>query len=395
MAVDHPPWPSDNGKCAKGMTMVISELETPKLLLDRTIMMANIDRMARHLSKLGVPLRPHVKTSKSAPIANALTKGQPGGITVSTLAEADLFAAEGYRDILYAVGIAPNKLAHIARLRREGVSLKIILDSLEAARATLDYAQREGVTFDVLLEIDCDGHRSGLTADDPLIVELARLISEGPGTNLLGLMTHAGGSYDCRDTACIVAAAEQERSTLVEVAERLRSLGFPCPVVSVGSSPTASFAVNLDGVSEVRAGVFVFNDMLMANLGVCTTDQIALSVLTTVIAHRPERNWLITDSGWMALSADQSTKGQKRDYGFGLVCDVNGTPVDDLTVVGVNQEHGIIGRSDGSTFDLAKYPVGTMLRILPIHACATAAFHAEYFVLDEAGNIIESWPRIK
>lgn len=375
--------------------MKISELETPRLLLDQAIMRGNIDRMTARLSKLGVPLRPHVKTSKSLPIAQALTAGRPGAITVSTLAEADMFAASGYRDILYAVGIAPNKLAHVAKLRREGVSLTIILDSIEAATATLDHARREDATFDILLEIDCDGHRSGLTPGDPAIIELARLISSGPGTRLLGVMTHAGGAYDCPDTACLVAAAEQERRILVDVAGRLRGLGFPCPVVSVGSTPTASFAASLDGVSEVRAGVFVFNDMLMVNLGVCTPDQIAISVLTTVIAHRPERNWLITDSGWMALSADQSTRGQQRDYGFGLVCDIDGNPVDGLTVVGVNQEHGIIGRSDGSVFDLARYPVGTMLRILPIHACATASAYGEYLVIDPAGGPVACWPRLK
>jgi D-serine deaminase-like pyridoxal phosphate-dependent protein len=374
--------------------MKIDELETPKLLLNRKIMTANIERMATRLAKLGVPLRPHVKTSKSAPVAAALTQGQPGGITVSTLAEADAFAALGYRDILYAVGIAPNKLAHVARLRSEGVALTIILDSIEAARSVLDYAGREGVSFDILLEIDCDGHRSGLAPDDPVVVELAHMIAAGPGTRLLGLMTHAGGAYDCQDTDCLIAAAEQERSTLVRVAERLRDLGYSCPVVSVGSSPTAAFADRLDGVTEVRAGVFVFNDMLMVNLGVCTVDQIAVSVLTTVIAHRPERNWIITDSGWMALSGDQSTKGQKRDYGFGLVCDIDGIPIEGLTVVGVNQEHGIIGHSDGVSFDLAKFPVGTMLRILPIHACATAASHREYLVVNEKGDIADAWPRI-
>ncbi len=375
--------------------MHLSELETPQLLLDQAIMTANIERMTQRLSRLGVPLRPHLKTSKSIAIAEIITKGRAGGITVSTLAEADAFAANGYRDILYAVGIAPNKLPHVARLRREGVGLTIILDSLEAARATVEHARREDGNFDVLLEIDCDGHRSGLSPDDPLILDLARLISAGPGTHLLGVMTHAGGSYECADTACLIAAAEQERSTLVRVAEGLRGLGYPCPVVSVGSTPTASFAERFDGVSEVRAGVFVFNDLLMVNLGVCTTDQIALSVLTTVIAHRAERNWLITDSGWMTLSADQSTKGQKRDYGFGLVCDLAGAPIDGLTVVGVNQEHGIIGRSDGGAFDLLRYPVGTMLRILPVHACATASAHPEYLVVDENGDVGQSWPRLK
>lgn len=375
--------------------MNISELETPKLLLDRKIMSANIDRMAAQLARLGVAMRPHLKTSKSIPIAAALTKGQPGGVTVSTLQEADAFAAAGYRDILYAVCIAPNKLAHVSRLRSQGVSLTIILDSIEAAQSVLDYAGREGVTFDVLLEIDCDGHRSGLAVDSPLIAEIARLLTADPKVQLLGVMTHAGACLDCPDLDCVVLAAEQERSAVVRVAEQLRSLGFPCPVVSVGCTPTALLAERLDGLSEARPGTFVFNDLMLVNLGICTTDQIAISVLTTVIAHRPETNWLITDSGWMALAADQSpTGGHNLDYGRGLVCDVAGMPVDGLTVIGVNQEHGILGRSDGAAFDLDKYPVGTMLRILPIHACATSAAHKEYLLVEEGGDIAETWPRI-
>ena len=97
----------------------------------------------------------------------------------------------------------------------------------------------------------------------------------------------------------------------------------------------------------------------------------------------------------MALSSDQGTRGQKRDYGLGLVCDIAGVPVDGLTVVGVNQEHGVIGRSDGTAFDLTRYPVGAMLRILPIHACATASAHPEYLVVDPTGAVVQSWPRIK
>jgi D-serine deaminase-like pyridoxal phosphate-dependent protein len=87
----------------------------------------------------------------------------------------------------------------------------------------------------------------------------------------------------------LVKIAEQERAGAVRAAQRLRDAGLPCPVVSVGSTPTALSAERLDGVTEVRAGVYVFFDLVMHNVGVCGIDDIALSVLTTVIGHQEEK----------------------------------------------------------------------------------------------------------
>src|SRR3546814_14453087 len=106
-------------------------------------------------------------------------------------------------------------------------------------------------------------------------------------------MTHAGESYGAVGEQALAAFAEQERAAAVNAAGLLRDAGLPCPVVSVGSSPTAHFARNLDGVTEVRAGVYVFFDLVMAGIGVCTLDDIALSVLTTVIGHPPAQGWII------------------------------------------------------------------------------------------------------
>src|SRR3546814_5431242 len=131
----------------------------------------------------------------------------------------------------------------------------------------------------------------------------------------------------------------------------LRDAGLPCPVVSVGSSPTAHFARNLDGVTEVRAGVYVFFDLVMAGIGVCTLDDIALSVLTTVIGHQHDKGWIIVDAGWMALSRDRGTQSQRVDQGYGVVCDEAGSPLPGLLVTGANQEHGIV-RSEEHTSEL-------------------------------------------
>jgi D-serine deaminase-like pyridoxal phosphate-dependent protein len=365
-------------------------IDTPALLLDPQRMNRNIERMRGHLSKLGVQMRPHVKTNKCLEVARRLSGGGPGPITVSTLREARFFLEHGFTDILYGVAIAPNKFAQAAELVRMGASLTLILDCMETARLLADYAVAEAQHFDVLLEIDCDGHRSGLPPDSPQIVEIAQQLRQG-GIEVQGVMTHAGNSYNSKSIAQIEAYACQERDAVLQAVGKLRNAGFAAPVVSIGSTPTALFAKDLTGVTEVRAGVFVFFDLVMAGLGVCQLSDIALSVLTTVIGHQAEKGWTIVDAGWMALSRDRGTASQAVDQGYGVVCDIDGVPLPGMIVVGANQEHGIVAARDGCS-GAAAVPVGTQLRILPNHACATAAQHGGYYVTD-AQAPTEYWPR--
>jgi D-serine deaminase-like pyridoxal phosphate-dependent protein len=349
--------------------------------------------MARHVERLGVELRPHVKTAKSIEVVRRALDGQRGGVTVSTLKEAEYFFEQGVKDILYAVGIAPNKLEHVARLRERGADITVILDGPDAAAALAANAHALGAHFPVLIEIDSDGHRSGVQPGDPRLLDIGRLLHAGPGTALRGVMTHAGGSYDCKDTDAIRAMAERERGAVVSCAETLRGAGLPCPVVSVGSTPTATFAERMDGVTEVRVGVYMFLDLVMAGLGVCGIEDIALSVLTTVIGHQPDKGWIITDAGWMALSRDRGTATQAVDQGYGLVCDNGGWPLDGLIVTATNQEHGIIAHRSGGALDLSRFPLGHQFRILPNHACATAAQHDRYHVVNGELAIEAVWPR--
>ena len=206
-------------------------------------------------------------------------------------------------------------------------------------------------------------------------------------------MTHAGSSYDRDTPAALAALAEQERAACVRAAGRIRAAGLPCPGVSVGSTPTALCAGQLAGVSEVRAGVYVFFDLVMHNVGVCRIDDIALSVLTTVISHQAEKGWAIVDAGWMAMSRDRGTQKQKRDFAFGQVCAADGTVLPDYLMSDANQEHGIVSRAGSPDADIvARFPVGTLLRILPNHACATGAQFPEYQALCE-NQEIAVWKR--
>ncbi|MCT4371244.1 DSD1 family PLP-dependent enzyme, partial [Yangia mangrovi] len=180
---------------------------------------------------------------------------------------------------------------------------------------------------------------------------------------------------------------------LRDSAEALRGAGLPCPVVSVGSTPTAHAARDLSGVTELRAGVYMFFDLVMAGIDVCTVDDIALSVLTTVIGHQEAKGWVMVDAGWMALSRDRGTAAQAVDQGYGLVCDEAGRVIPDLIVTAANQEHGIVSLRPGSAASLPELPLGTRLRILPNHACATAAQHDRYHLLPAEPGPLQVWPR--
>ncbi len=355
--------------------------------------MRNITRLRTRLDALGVPLRPHLKTAKSVEVAKYMLNEVNNFATVSTIKEAEVFAEAGIKDIIYAVGIAPHKLPRIAALRQKGVDIAVILDNMEQAIAVTQFAKNSGDRIPVLIEIDCDGHRSGIAADDAeTLIAIGRLITAG-GAELRGVLTHAGKSYLSRNKAELEMYAEQERAGAVKAAGILRGAGLPCRVVSVGSSPTAHFAKNLDGVTEVRAGVFVFFDLVMAGIGVCDVDDIALSVLATVIGHQKDKGWILVDAGWMAMSRDRGTAKQAIDMGYGLVCDVNGKPYTDIIVTDANQEHGIIAVRPDSNAALPHLEVGSLVRILPNHACATGAQHDHYNVINKQQHIAAKWPR--
>ena len=371
----------------------LDALETPCLVLEAPRLRANVARLRQHLEPLGVRLRPHLKTAKSIDVAHQVMEGAHGPVTVSTLFEAEYLFSHGVTDLLYAVGIAPNKLDHVFDLRRRGADLSIVLDNLDTARLVAARSVERRDPLPVLIEVDTDDHRSGMQPQDRALIAVGRALHEG-GAMLRGVMTHAGSSYALHDPASFAAMAEQERSGIVAAAASLRDAGLPCAEVSVGSTPTAHFARDLAGVTEVRAGVFMFFDLVMAGIGVCGIGDIALSVLATVIGHQREKGWIIVDAGWMAMSRDRGTARLPVDQGYGLVCDVAGRPIADVVMIDANQEHGILAVRPGADAVLPELPVGAMVRILPNHACSTGAQHDRYLVIEDGRTVSAVWPRI-
>lgn len=367
--------------------MTFSHLPTPSLLLDRSRLETNIARMASRMAALGVAFRPHLKTAKSAEIAALVLAGQFGGITVSTVREAEYFAAHGITDILYAVGIAAAKLDRLAAVQAGGARVSVITDSVAGARACAAHAAALGAAFDVLIEIDCGEGRAGVTPDADALLDIAAVLAAGPGTRLAGVLTHAGHAYACRTPEDVAKVAEAERSAAVTAARRLRAAGHVCPTVSVGSTPTVLLGGARDGVTEVRAGVYMFGDLSQVELGTCREEDIAVSVLATVIGHRPEHNTLLIDAGALALSKDVGTRLGPRDTGYGLL---DGWP--GLRVERVYQEHGVVTAPAPLPYDAL--PIGARVRVLPNHSCMTGAMYDAYHVTDGGAEVVAVWPRV-
>jgi D-serine deaminase-like pyridoxal phosphate-dependent protein len=307
------------------------------------------------------------------------------------LKEAEHFAAVGYRDILYAATIVPTKLAHAARIMAMGCDLTLVTDSPNVIAAASTFAAEHKIVLSFLIEIDCGEHRSGLPAGSPEIVTLARAIDAAPGLRLRGVMTHAGHSYGPANPADVVPIAAVECDTAVNAANAIRSTGLPCETVSIGSTPTVLYADHLRGVTEVRAGIYMLWDLAQLSRKVCRIEEIAVSVLASVIGHNRAGRSLILDAGALALSKDIGANKYLPDAGYGYVCDMRTAERLGKMSVDVVHQEGTVAVDDDVWF--ARLPVGSMVRVLPNHACITcAAYDAFDVVRGEA--VVARFPRV-
>ena len=365
--------------------MRLSDLPTPCLVLDRSMLASNLAVMAQAVARHGIGLRPHMKTAKSIDVARLALAGQPGGITVSTLAEAEYFVGHGLFDQLYAVGITPQKLAEVAKLNATGADIAVITDDVGMA----GLIAASPVRVRALIEVDTGERRGGVSPNSPALLELAAVL----GGSLAGVITHAGHSYATRSADQLAAVAEAEWGGITFAASRLREAGYPIGIVSLGSTPTVLHGRHLGGVTEVRAGVYMFGDLFQMQIGSHGLESIALTVLSSVIGRRPSERRLLLDAGGLALSKDHSTEAAPVDYGFGLVLDLAGMPSLGGTVIRqAYQEHGVV--ECDPTLPWPDLPIGTKLRVAPNHACMTAAAHDRYYVVDGSDEVVEVWTRV-
>lgn len=370
----------------------LSSLETPRLLLDLDRLEGNARMMRERAQALGVGLRPHLKTPKSLEVARVAGGGSFLPATVSTLNEAEYFAKGGVRDILYAVGFAANKLPRVLRIEREtGARVTVLTDDMGTVQAIAEEAARQDAVVSLAIEIDSGEHRGGLRPDSPEVVRLAQAAARAPGIAFRGVMTHAGHSYGTDKLDVVARIAGEERDAAVHAAAAIRKAGVEVEMVSVGSSPTVLHAAHLDGVTEMRCGIYLFWDLSQYSRHVCRLDEIAVSVLTSVIGHNREEGYLLVDAGALAMSKDVGAHKFMPQAGFGILCDpVTSQRLGDLAIGIVYQEHGVVPVRDAAWFE--RLPVGSMARVLPNHACITAAAFPGYDVM-RGDKVSGFWPR--
>jgi len=368
--------------------MRIGELPTPAAVVDLDVLQRNLSRMAQRAAALGVALRPHFKTHKCVEVARLQSACGVRGFTVSTLAEARALLAAGFGDLVWAVPLSPGRLDEACLLARKAEHFAFLVDSPEASDSLDARGRRAAERHEVLLEVDCGYHRSGVDPGAGESVALAERLAAARGLSFRGLLTHAGHAYACRDRRGAEAVAAEEREVTVGFAQRLREEGVAVEQVSVGSTPTVLAADHLRGVTEVRPGNYVFFDAFQAAIGSCTLADCAFTVLATVTSANGKEGRFALDAGALALSKDPGPVHVDPRCGFGvLLPGEGGAPLHDLVLAALSQEHG-----HGRTRPGREKPpqVGDRIRVIPNHSClAAAAFETFYAV--QAGEVVELW----
>lgn len=354
------------------------DVETPALLLNRDVMERNLKEMAGRAKKLGVSLRPHIKTHKCLELGRRQLAHGAQGITVSTLFEAQAFARGGFTDLTWAFPLDRTHIPHVRRIAEGGATLRVILDDLETAKALA------GSGLHVWLKVDCGYHRAGVDPSSRYALDVARELGAERGLVFDGILSHSGHAYRTRNKKEAAEIAEQERQVMVWFAELLRKDGLPVRGISVGSTPAMVAVESLSGVTEARPGNYIFYDRTMVLIGCCEPRDVAVSVLATVVSHQPGASHFVTDAGALSLSKDLGPGHLGLEPVFG---EVQGHP--ELTVASVSQEHGVIRAAAPAAIE-GKFKVGTQVEIVPNHSCLTEAHFDEYVVID-GGRMVDRW----
>lgn len=338
------------------MLKSIDTISTPAILLEREVIEKNIHRMKRLAARNRIALRVHVKTHKIPEFARRQIRAGAVGIAVAKVGEAEVFANAGIRDIQIAnLIVGEDKLRRVARLASH-CRLSLTVDSTEHLIMIANVLGRRAGRLQLLVEVNSGMNRNGVDSYKQL-EKIFKTAASMKNINLVGLMTHAGHAYGATSREERGFIGTMEGALLVNYAQRLRRSGYDIRTISVGSTPTAEYCAAVKGVTELRVGNYIFNDMTQVALRVARKSDCALAVLATVISV-PSKERVIIDAGSKALGLDKGAHGKNLIRGFGYI-ETKGDRLSRLS-----EEHGIIDRPE------AKYQIGEKIKIIPNHACA-------------------------
>ncbi len=353
----------------------ITELETPALLVDLPRMEANLDRAAEYARRHGIALRPHIKTHKSPLLARMQLDRGAAGLTCATPHEAEIMAEESGDILVMYPPVGPRRADRLAHLARR-VRLTVALDSAAAATELSRAAVEAGSRVRVLVELDAGMRRVGVQSLDDAVT-LARHIASLPALDVAGVAFYPG---HVRGPVAEHGPQLAALGRLVADAKRaFERAGIPLTIVSAGSTPTIWRTHEVLGVNEMRPGTYIFNDRTTTEIGACSPDDCALTVLATVVSTAVPGQAVI-DAGAKALGREP-IRGSDVE-GFGALRDDPG-----VVVKSMSEEHGILDLSR-STW---RPRVGDRVRVVPNHVCIVV--HLADVVYGVHGDdAVSSWP---
>ncbi len=334
-----------------------SDLDTPALMFDLDVIERNIVQMAEVAHTAGVRLRPHTKTHKSPILAAMQIEAGARGITVAKLGEAEVMVDAGLSDVLIAYPLVGEHKLRRLRGLLERASISVSLDAVEVAEGIGAVGTDLGRPVPVLVEVDTGQHRMGLPPGEASVA-LARAIARVPGVEVTGLLTHAGHAYEAPNPEALRQIAEREALDLVQTAQQCREEGLELREVSIGSTPTARIGAEVEGVTEIRPGTYIFNDVQQMRLGSAPETACGARILATVVA-RPTAERFLIDAGSKSFSSDGGSGPPFPGRGV-----VVGRP--DLVIDFTTEEHGV-GHIVG---DAASLAIGERLEVIPLHVCS-------------------------
>ena len=353
----------------------IQDLDTPTLVVDLDRLQKNISGWQAAMDKCGVKFRPHIKTHKTAEIALMQMAAGARGIICSKISEAEPFAAAGIDDICIAYPVfGEPKWRRIAEMAKQGVRMTVNCDNAAGAQGLSAAAVAAKVTLNIQLDLDTGLHRGGVpVADISAIERLARTIRQLPGLEFDGITTFR--SMATQETRTPQDAGHDEGRALVGVAEKLRGAGIEVREVTAGSTPTGKCVAEVPGITEARAGTYVFNDLMQLASG-AQEDELALTVLCTVVSHNA-REWLTVDGGSKTFSGDMPRGAVRAAIARALDRKIS--------VERLSEEHGV-ARVEGGDAEL-----GEKLRFIPYHVC-TCVNLSDYLVGVRGDRVETVWP---
>jgi D-serine deaminase-like pyridoxal phosphate-dependent protein len=335
-------------------------LDTPAMLVDLDIAEANISGMAAFARRAGLALRPHVKTHKSLAMARRQLDAGAAGLCVATVSEAEVFAAADADLTLAYPVVGARKLERLISICHTN-PVTLVADSAAVTDGYAEVARQAGRTLTVLVEVDTGMRRAG--APPHAVPELAALVTKSAGLEFGGILTHAGHAHDAPGQLGIEQVARTEAAIMGDVRADLEQAGHEVRVVSAGSSLTARYLTAADGITEIRPGTYVYNDLRTLACWSCTAEQIAVTMLATVVSAGDGGARVTVDAGSKTLTTTADPV-----YGHGHLA---GRP--DATVTRLSEEHGVL------TVTGARPAVGDLVRILPVHVCVWSDLQPEVY----------------